>query len=301
MYPEQNTRKDSGLVYAIRGRWMDRFKIGMWNNDVRSLRDRYTPPYGSDIEMYVFQCSEVNKVRTIERNIHRSLLEWHKTNELFGEECLDTYLSVCMTLCDDSVSRVVSGRMDVNTRPRNLDRITDHAPVKPPRLSISSDVKIQAEKLQSCADLEENEFNEVYKRISNEEASEEDNWLAYKHIYKTAWGIDYVSQEFINTVGTKARNSKVHLCMHVLFPDAYDTGEAEPLRVGLIRQVLSAMGWDNPFDFNKAPVRYEEAKERLLATDMFKQFEQNIYLFNPRPKDDYKWKPRDIGDALVPY
>jgi hypothetical protein len=70
------------------------------------------------------------------------------------------------------------------------------------------------------------------------------------------------------------------------------------LRIGIINQIMSAMGWSHPFDFDKPPVQYEDAKLRLLATDAFKHYQQNIRLFDPRSKGERKWSPKDVGDAL---
>ncbi len=169
----------------------------------------------------------------------------------------------------------------------------------------NKDIGTQARALLSYADLTEEEYEAVQKRIYENEASSDDKWLAYKHMYKKAWGIDRITPEFVDAHGTGTRNGRVHLCMQLLYPSLRPTNIEAPreaqtlLKVGLITQVMDALGWEHPFDYGKPAVSYEDAKERLLSTDCFQKYKQNIRLFETRAKAERPgWTPKDVGDAL---
>ena len=157
--------------------------------------------------------------------------------------------------------------------------------------------------LLACADLTEHEFQIIHSRVCSNMASEDDKWLHYRHLYKAKWGIDLISQAFVDEHGTNPGSAKVHLCMRLLFPHmrVIDCGSVRHsttlLQVALISQVLAAMGWAHPFDVDKS-VLADEAKAALLQTDMFKNYANNIRLFDPRAKPTKTWNNKAIVDSI---
>lgn len=93
-------------IYAIRGRWMDRFKIGYYIADLYDLIKRYKTYYGLDIEVYVFEvfCSK-KEIKNIETQVHAELMTWIiDASELYYSDCLDTFIEITSTLTNNSVT-----------------------------------------------------------------------------------------------------------------------------------------------------------------------------------------------------
>lgn len=93
-------------IYAIRGKWMDRFKIGFYIADLYELIKRYKTYYGLDIEVYVFEvfCSR-KEVQSIEKHVHKVLINWIiDASELYLSDCIDTFIETACTLTNNSVT-----------------------------------------------------------------------------------------------------------------------------------------------------------------------------------------------------
>lgn len=94
-------------IYAIRGRWMDRFKIGYYIADLYSLIKRYKTYYGVDIEVYVFEifCNK-KEIQNIEKQIHKALITWNIDNisELYYSGCIDEFINTALLLTNNSVT-----------------------------------------------------------------------------------------------------------------------------------------------------------------------------------------------------
>jgi P4 family phage/plasmid primase-like protien len=121
-------------IYAIRGRWMDRYKIGYYIADLRDLKIRYGTSYGTDLEIIIFEIScNKKKTREIEKEIHETLSKWNcGSGELFYLDCLSRYLEIGCMLSNDNVTIPLKNRIkspkkkypviddiDINSSPSN--------------------------------------------------------------------------------------------------------------------------------------------------------------------------------------
>lgn len=81
----------SYYIYAIRGIWMDRYKIGYYIGDLKTLKKRYSTYYGAQLELYIF---EINCDKLMAQGIERNIFKRMKTykcgiGELYYATCLD--------------------------------------------------------------------------------------------------------------------------------------------------------------------------------------------------------------------
>lgn len=93
-------------IYAIRGKWMDRFKIGFYIADLYDLIKRYKTYYGLDIEVYVFEvfCNR-KEIQNIEKQVHMALIDWIiDASELYLSDCIDTFIETTFKLTNNSVT-----------------------------------------------------------------------------------------------------------------------------------------------------------------------------------------------------
>lgn len=63
-------------------------KIGSWTGSLQKLRSRYVTPYGSSLQIVVYQCASQDVLQT-ERLVQIELKDHHLENELFRSTCLD--------------------------------------------------------------------------------------------------------------------------------------------------------------------------------------------------------------------
>jgi len=82
-------------IYAIRGKWSPVVKIGYYVADIVELRKRYSTPYGSDLDVRVFEVANKKYAIMVEKSIHATLKKagYHVINELFKVECIDLFQS----------------------------------------------------------------------------------------------------------------------------------------------------------------------------------------------------------------
>lgn len=72
----------SYYIYAVRGLWMDRFKIGYFIGDLNLLKRRYSTYYGTQLELYIFEiiCDKQTIINIEKKNIQRfiNILLWYR-------------------------------------------------------------------------------------------------------------------------------------------------------------------------------------------------------------------------------
>lgn len=102
-------------LYAIRGTWSPAVKIGYYVADIveshmtvcRGLRKRYSTPYGSDLDIRVFEVADKPYALLVEKAIHATLKKagYHINGELFKVECLELFIRRASMLCSKYVTR----------------------------------------------------------------------------------------------------------------------------------------------------------------------------------------------------
>lgn len=100
MYVVKKMKIINSYIYAIKGTWMDMWKIGRYIADFQSLKRRYSTYYGTDLDIVIFECN-LNDASEIEKKVHEHLKEYRfdKKSELFKSECLDFFLQYTSSLC----------------------------------------------------------------------------------------------------------------------------------------------------------------------------------------------------------
>lgn len=96
----------SYYIYAIRGLWMDRFKIGFFIGDLKLLIKRYKTYYGSELELCVFEVMcDREDIIIIENKIFKKLSTYHcGSGELYFKNCLEKFLTLGLRYCNNNVT-----------------------------------------------------------------------------------------------------------------------------------------------------------------------------------------------------
>ena len=169
----------------------------------------------------------------------------------------------------------------------------------------------KAKHLIEDTDMTYKEFLEVYGKVVNRQATEEEHWAVYKHQYKLSWGIDLVSEQFVTDNGSELAGSDMQVMSQLLYASDYQE-DGLPLRAAylvkaeLIFEVLSCLGFKHPFDVeHKVPqeqllvLQGKTNVSRLMSTKVFADYNNNITLFSDRAVTAKDWtKLRNVTDTL---
>lgn len=124
----------SYYIYAIRGIWMDRYKIGYYIGDLKTLKKRYSTYYGAQLELYIF---EINCDKLMAQGIERNIFKRMKTykcgiGELYYATCLDTFLQLGLKYCNNNVTiplKKGKKNKDKNDNNSNMLKIVNPTPI----------------------------------------------------------------------------------------------------------------------------------------------------------------------------
>lgn len=149
-------------------------------------------------------------------------------------------------------------------------------------------------------DVIEEEFDEIHRRVLANCASANEKLIHGKHLYKVAWGIDRVDEEWVTKFGVNAGDLSVEMCLMFVSNDLVQKIEDGPrgalvkAQMASIREMFKIFGWLHPFDSgSQAPL--EAAFPKLMKSEFFKEYNTRIKLFNRRAKPAKKvWKIEDM-------
>lgn len=290
----------TAYIYWCTSPIMSCAKVGLWSGTLYDLWKRYNTNYGSELTLIVFEC-EAASVRAFEILTHQALDPWHYSGELFykNNDSLQCFERVVTNLTFDQVSKPDRAPMHHAVREQLRQQIGFYkvpsenikAATAPPKPKKTKELS-----LITAKDLTDQEFTVIRDLMAKKTAVDQDTSAAYKkHIYKTAWGIDQIDQDWIDMHGITPENKTLDLCMHILCPDTFaQEALAEDTRVVIIKEILQVFGWANPFDTDKI-VALDSVFGDLLRTTLFLNFDEHIKLFNKRAKPGRDvWRKEDI-------
>ena len=289
-------------LYALRGTWMDRFKVGYHTGDAQALRNRYVSAYGPDQEVILWAMFESSAPLVIETLVHTALRQWHCGGELFLEDCLPTLVKHAEALCQSSVASHMAPL--ARTRER-------HSWSLEPTLRLpSKDLTLIKHWLVLGRDIRTAEFSAIIARSC--EASDEEKWLSYRFEYMRAWGLQAVDEDFVDQNGTQCGSDKVTRLMQVL--DAavdlpapcsaarmYRAQLAGSLRTGAVMEVIQALGFSGPFDLCHTVDNLSSGhvRERVLSTRCFQEWSDMRKLFSSRAKKKSEdWSAAEVREVV---
>lgn len=172
------------------------------------------------------------------------------------------------------------------------------------RLMDPDDINLHVRNLLEAPDVEEWEFNEMDKHRCANTATSMEKKICTKHMYKASWGIDRVDEGFIKDNGYYAGSQKLSVMMRILYPwlklKEYATAldNCPLLIVPLVNQVMDALGFAHPFDYEHVIEDYAPYMDRLMDTDMFKKYKTNVRLFDKRAVGNKVWTTKSITDSI---
>ena len=178
------------------------------------------------------------------------------------------------------------------------------APIRPAPDEPEPQPGYKAARLLETRDLTDEEFDAVHARVCQSDASEDDKWEDYRYIYMASWGVDRLDTGFVEANGTQTGSKSVHMCMRLLFPStalkpyAALRESCQVLQAGLIQQTLDALGFHHPFNI-VATISTDDARAAVLRTDMFRNYNQNICVFDTLAKRNKTWRTvKDLTNTL---
>ncbi|PNH01594.1 putative helicase [Tetrabaena socialis] len=132
------------------------------------------------------------------------------------------------------------------------------------------------------------EVEEAEARIMANNASEEDKWLCYVAAYKKGWSLDRIDAAFLAAHGTQCTSGHATLLARVLCPELRRPHEADVplaeraniLKIPLVDETLRALGLASPFDTTIIADLAVTFRDRLAATEMFRNYPTTARLFN---------------------
>ncbi len=196
-------------------------------------------------------------IRQTENKIHCELKEFHYTGELFWKECYHDFLEETTNLSLLFVDRV---------------------PFHP----IRSHIK---------------EFKELWDVIG-------DIRLLFKdpepNVHLLEWGLNHIDLDFKQKIGS-CTNQGIQSLMKFVFEDPPASHGFKPsefqLQHRLIREVMSVLGWDHPFDTKKEAYS-NQVNDKLIQTQFFIKFNDNIGFFSSEAKAPKNWTQQTITSSL---
>lgn len=162
---------------------------------------------------------------------------------------------------------------------------------------------VKADRLVTCRDLDEAQYEEIFNRLCRNEASEDDKYEEYKHRYKKNWGIDIVPAKFVETYGVDVKCNAINLNMMMLFDGILFRDDEMPnmkeatLQMRFLNEILQALGWHSVFDVDN-PVPADVAHAMLSKTEMYRNYDKNIKVFNARAEPHKELTSKAIIDSL---
>lgn len=114
-------------IYAVRGYWMDRYKVGYYIADLKDLIKRYMTYYGNDLDLIVFELKvSKQEAKKIEDKVHQYLRKYYcGSNELFYKECIDSFIEICNTLCERTVTIPLIRKINKNKKTSKIPDIPE--------------------------------------------------------------------------------------------------------------------------------------------------------------------------------
>lgn len=143
--------------------------------------------------------------------------------------------------------------------------------------------------------VDEETFRNLESLMKTENTMTEDiRWQCYKRRYMQSWGISVVDSDFIEKNGFDVSRNHVKMLISFLFPEISIQDWERPRTTNILachnafKEILGAMTLQHPFDVATV-ADAEDIKEKVLATDFFINYENNVKLFNTRAERVQEW------------